>query len=878
MPFVTSNHYRFLCVFRGKHVEEEREVSSDEETHDIRPRTLWPDIGEEEEEEEEANNARKTYDLDFNNEDEYDIPPFDDQKPSEAARALLRSIEDRDEFDSLNEAHSPYDPNASFQSQDHDSNPLADNFISEDYSAPGLKGKASLHNDYQSPLQSSILSPSSSPVLARKDLHVSYLPERYTGNECESSSRPLLTRKQRQDYENQATEEIEEKKEEDDEGQAIEHHTHKPSRLPRSDRPSHQPSAKLHEPDSGFAEDEEEEEEDKRTENKYQWMQDYNEEAGADFSPSVAEEQSYVDEVFAGEPDFVPGTATPLQGNPCIEYVAGQRTPPHPDCGGLDTDVILFTKTPAPIDRGYHSEMVFTVMHETEGRKQEYELESCTPNGQWQKQRLEEKREQHKLQQEEEEYYDSDWSSSSLTVRSKPAHNPFQDDRAERYSQGIDPKEQYEQELAIRENRRIYARHHLSYMARGNKFYFEPQLYEEATPSAAYGARLPRVLWPSKPKKNSSKRQSLQSDDDENEADTSITEEEYFQSESFLYQQRHAEFPVPFPPTNGLLYPGLEEEHNTDTPSALGTNILEPIANPWATRSLQGTRPPSPRPQPSPRGSPSLHGDRSPSPLPSPPPPSPPPQSSKSAQEQTKPAKFTTPFQYPHSVPQFKTTAFDPNMFKTLTEGPNVFEFNSSSSSSSNNGSISGNGTSSSNSVTSNVSCSKAQPSPSHIHGRSRGHSPDHNDAGSSIYQSGDEDDNGQTTIISQEQDVTSTVVEQLQKEFREKKSRPKEVVRPPKRKRDAFENDHFDNGKRMKRCRREEEEDHVCDEDDTFDHCFGKRAPVIGLYYIKEQQREYPEAVEVENEEAIVLEERVDKMRVLRRRPRRAITLEADQ
>lgn len=34
--------YKFLCVFRGQHVIQEREESSDEETFDIQPRLLWP--------------------------------------------------------------------------------------------------------------------------------------------------------------------------------------------------------------------------------------------------------------------------------------------------------------------------------------------------------------------------------------------------------------------------------------------------------------------------------------------------------------------------------------------------------------------------------------------------------------------------------------------------------------------------------------------------------------------------------------------------------------------------------------------------------------------------------------------------------------------
>ncbi|KAF9109629.1 hypothetical protein BGX27_007392 [Mortierella sp. AM989] len=57
---------RFLYVFRGKHIEEEHEVQSDEEELGIRPRNLWPDDDSTEH---------------VSRDEEYDISPFNSHDP-----------------------------------------------------------------------------------------------------------------------------------------------------------------------------------------------------------------------------------------------------------------------------------------------------------------------------------------------------------------------------------------------------------------------------------------------------------------------------------------------------------------------------------------------------------------------------------------------------------------------------------------------------------------------------------------------------------------------------------------------------------------------------------------------------------------------------
>ncbi|KAF9432078.1 hypothetical protein BGZ76_011299 [Entomortierella beljakovae] len=71
-----DRRYKFLCVFRGKHVEEEREVSSDEDELDIKPRQLWPDDG--------------TTDH-VSRDERYDISPF--KGPDPTTRLLFKKQE-----------------------------------------------------------------------------------------------------------------------------------------------------------------------------------------------------------------------------------------------------------------------------------------------------------------------------------------------------------------------------------------------------------------------------------------------------------------------------------------------------------------------------------------------------------------------------------------------------------------------------------------------------------------------------------------------------------------------------------------------------------------------------------------------------------------
>ncbi|KAI1311613.1 hypothetical protein EDD11_003321 [Mortierella claussenii] len=759
--------YKFLCVFRGKHVQEEREFSSDEEEFDIRPRQLWPDLGEEDvSETPHTPSTHSDYRNNINNEDAYDISPYDDNNPSPGTLWLLGR--------------------------------------GQVTSVPRLEQRNMIQSEQQ-PCDSTPSSPPPIPSSALKH------PQYHEDSDSEASRTT------------------------DVEGSP-----------PRDSGYADEPSV-----DTNRVLDEEDDKENR--------VHPVNYESENKFSP-LADEPEY-DGEDEDEADRRDGTRTPpLRRQKGVGFNGGYGSPtkaiPHSPKGALSPsgrrcqpDPTFSeqphrhgaVEAPLPIDRGYKSETVRTVIpaqNLTDGFAKNEETS-------------------------DNEYDDNRYRSSTplSPVFALPIRNPFTAAGFETPDPTLSAAEVQRKEEEAREYRRLESRNKLSYLIRGQKFMMSPTEYEMYTPTATYG---PRTLWPKR-------RTSLPGGDDGAPALTDCSQPQGhehrkrpMQEQQPQYQHHHHHlhdhqhhrhpsqehsssraqerrrlpfevlFPLTFPQADGLPPHLSEQAFNTDTPTALGTDLRAPIFE---------TLPPT------------VYYDESPSPSPSPPSP---PQKQQQQQpvttESKKPFKFTEPFKYPHAIPQVNIGG--------------GFKFGSS------NNSISSNNTNTNNNT--NNKDNPINNSYHHHHTAAKGHGHGQG-AGSSTYGSYEP-----TSVIhphhncleegeEESPSLSSPAAARLYEELARARHKPIEILRPEKRKRQDVEREYEEAAaavlavaaeteqegeetlktlgldlctkrKQMDDAEEEAEENHECtsaDKEENFDRCWGHRKHVVGVYYWNVRQRE---------------------------------------
>ncbi|KAF9355304.1 hypothetical protein BGX26_006731 [Mortierella sp. AD094] len=469
-PEISDRVCRFLYVFRGKLIEEEREILSDEDELDIRPRTLWPDDDTTE------HVAR---------DEDYDISPFNSQDPrtrlpwtSEcveeyspqtnefipATHIYTEKSEEGEEADVDEHDQAPVTRNDDHKRESKSTRPRTANKTEH---RPKMKPKQPQgHRELEQSAQSENQQPEPQPAQRVSNTSQPHIHNGEGGNARDKGLEPRSYSKGSKEQDIQKT---------------------PPKRHSKTFEPdSIQPTEDMHdatprrtytvyEPDSLQTTEEVQSATPRRTSKTFEPDSLQPTEEDGHQSPeftkrqqknrlAVSEDSYYQPTISTNEEDEYNRRSRSQTPEPTAydsqRYRQETPEPPvRPNYADYGDDV---NDNPGEIDRGYRSETVVKVLNGDE---------------------LEDDHHHHTFRSSSSPTPPSSTLSSPLT-RAIPLDNPFQDIPDTRNARLVSEE---------RENRRLESRDKLAYVLRGHKYGVSPSLYEYNTPSELFG---PRVLWP----------------------------------------------------------------------------------------------------------------------------------------------------------------------------------------------------------------------------------------------------------------------------------------------------------------------------------------------------------------------------------------------
>ncbi|KAF9174719.1 hypothetical protein BGX20_010117 [Mortierella sp. AD010] len=460
-PEVSNRVCRFLYVFRGKLIEEEREILSDEDELDIRPRTLWPDDDTTE------HVAR---------DEDYEISPFNSQDPRTRLPWTSECVEEYspqpNEFIPVTDNYT--ENNEKADADEHDQTPATpsgDNNLERKptRSKTTTKTKRSRktkpkqprgHQELKQTAQNENQQPEPQPVQRVDETSQLHIDNGEEGNEQDKGLEPSYLEDSEQDIQKTPPKRHSKIFEPDSIQPTEDMHNAIPSPIytmygPGSlditeEAQSTTPRrvSKTFEPDSLQPTEEDEYESLKFTKQLQEGGVTVPEDGY--FQPTIpaSEDEKYSQRSRSQTPE---PTAYDRQETP--------EPPARPNYAEYGDGV---NGNPGEIDRGYRSETVIKVLNGDE---------------------LEDDHHHHTFRPSSSPSPPPPTPLSPLT-KAIPLDNPFQDTPDIRDADLV---------LEERENRRLESRHKLAYVLRGHKYGVSPSLYEYNTPSEFFG---PRVLWP----------------------------------------------------------------------------------------------------------------------------------------------------------------------------------------------------------------------------------------------------------------------------------------------------------------------------------------------------------------------------------------------